>query len=91
MISSPLQHESRRDGPDRMPSLFAVESAVVQKNHVRVVEHAGRGFKVQAVVLRLVDSILSGIPFEAHRYTYCITMSQLRVVVPAVPRVASWV
>src|SRR5579863_136202 len=37
------------------------------------VKNTSRCLEVQAVVLRLVDSILTLIPFEAHRITQCIT------------------
>ena len=68
------QQESRRYGSDCNPPLLALNDAVLDQNYVRIVERAGCGFEVQAVVLRPVDSVLPWIPFEAHRYTLCITL-----------------
>jgi hypothetical protein len=52
-----------------MQPLLAFDDAVEHEKHVLVVEYAGSSGKVQTFVLRLVDSILPWIPFEAHRYT----------------------
>jgi histidinol-phosphate aminotransferase len=60
------QQESRRDGPNRMPSPFALNHAVFDQNDARIVEHASRGFEVQPAVLLLVNPTFLCIPFEAN-------------------------
>ena len=66
------------DGTDCVPSLFALDHTVLCQHEFRIVEYSSCGLKVQAAVLRLVDSILALVPFEAHRNTKCITFGDYK-------------
>lgn len=69
-----------------MPALFAFDDPVAHENYIRIVEYAGRCLKVQTGMLRPVHAILLGIPFEAHRYTYCITIRLIAKSAPSYAR-----
>jgi hypothetical protein len=66
------QQYGRLHGSDGMPPLFAVYDAVFAKNHMRIVKDFGSGLK-RDVMLLSIGRVLSGVPFEPHGHTYCIT------------------
>ena len=59
---------------NRVPALFAslIVDTIFNESEVWIIEHLRSQCKVDAVLLD-VDKLLFRIPFESHRYTYCIT------------------
>jgi hypothetical protein len=50
-VSARDHWQSRRDGSNRVPSLFTPNDAVLNQNYMRIVEDASCSFEIQAVVL----------------------------------------
>jgi len=68
------QQHGRIYGSYGMPSLFAIDNAILQQHEMGVVQNRGRCLESDAGVFRLVDPVLFVVPFESHRYTHCITI-----------------
>src|SRR5215469_55154 len=57
---------------DGVPSLLALDDAILAEKCIGIIENPCRDFECDPMFL-LVASVLSFVPLEAHRYTYCIT------------------